>query len=97
MDKATISVSSSIARQYNSLPEKDQLKIQAVMSAWMNETGRISTDELIRIVSLISEIRTSEEEITKLRLFNTMDMISDRAAERGLTPEILEELLADES
>jgi hypothetical protein len=28
---------------------------------------------------------------------DTLDAISDRAAERGLTPEILEELLADES
>ena len=54
---------------------EDQLKVQALMSLWIEEIEAGGEDALEAI----------------------MRSICREAADRGLTPEILEELLADES
>jgi hypothetical protein len=55
--------------------------------------NKISAQDQLKVQALISLWIHEMENSGK----DTLDAISDRAAERGLTPEILEELLADES
>jgi hypothetical protein len=59
--------------------------------------NKISAQDQLKVQALISLWIGELEQGGKDTLDEIMDAISDRAAERGLTPEILEELLADES
>ena len=59
--------------------------------------NKISPESQRKVQIMMSIWIEEIEQGGKDALFEIMDAISNRAAERGLTPEILEELLADES
>ena len=58
------------------------------------EYNKIASEQRKRIDSLF--IQLVQQELKKISLMQIMDDISDQAERNGLTPEILESILADE-
>ena len=100
MDKTTITVSAEVAEKYNNISVDDQNLLQMLISILLDSIAvqnRAKLAELVASTLWSSASSTPPSSEDRARLLAAMDEISTKAAERGLTPEILEELLADDT
>ena len=79
METITLEVSPDIAKQYNALLPSEKNQISALLRAWFN-----------------TESLTKQKDLdTQQRLFQSMNAMSKTALERGMTEEILNDILKE--
>lgn len=79
METITLEVSPDIAEQYNALPPSEKNLISALLKAWFNPKNLAKQKDLA----------------AQQRLLQSMDAMSKTALERGMTEEILNDILKE--
>jgi hypothetical protein len=79
METIVLEVPFDVAKQYNDLPNSEKIHIIALLKAWFNQKNPIKQNDLS----------------AKQRLLLSMDAMSKTALERGMTEEILDNILKE--
>ena len=80
MEQITLELPNKLAKQFYALSEKDKGFAVSILSAWLNS-------------KTVSETRRYKD---KLEMVKFMEELGRKATERGMTDEILQEILNEE-